>query len=130
MAVLYEHEDKQNNTYRSVSFATKMEEIMTDREIRERKNKKALKDTEKVNRVNELIENYALEELASMVANQEGIINELLERVKQQSDDYFNGYEDDEEYVCDENIRIDQLAIAFDVLVDRYALLREQVGLR
>lgn len=103
---------------------------MTDREIRERKNKKALKDTERHNRVNELVENYSLEELASMVANQEGIISELLDRVKYQADDYFNGYEDDEECVCDENIKIDQLAIAFDVLVDRYALLREQVGLR
>lgn len=107
---------------------------MTDREIRERKNKKALKDIERHNRVNELVENYSLEELASMVANQEGIIAELLERVKYQSDDYFNGYEEDEECVCDDYmdscIMINQLATAFDVLVDRYALLREQAGLR
>ena len=107
---------------------------MTDREIRERKNKKTLKDTERHNRVNELVENYSLEELASMVANQEGIIAELLDRVKQQSDDYFNGYEDDEECVCDDYmdscVKINQLTTALDVLVDRYALLREQVRLR
>lgn len=114
---------------------------MTDRERRERMDKKENDKISFDERAKYFCDTYTLEELAKKCAIQEFNNAELLEWVKELSHEDFedeaetcsceaeNAYDYEKAYM-DSCIRINQLNVTIDVLVDKLSKLREVSGLR